>query len=272
MAFTTVFTLHKVAVYTICIFIADTLAHHLVPSWGGYRARTVGRQALIWSLGLAVGFVLQQTMVRRLVPLYAPEVIDFFIARRQPRIGNLTLLMVLIPYWTLVMFVTLKVALSRQRIQQVVDALVVPDALPRIRSAWKETSNEASSAAESKKRPLGILRLTSGNGNGNGVIALADITHVTVEDHYCRVNYATGNGLKSEMIRLPLKKMMQKLPEAYFLRVHRSHVVNVEHIARLAKSGRDHHVVLRRFDVQLPVSRSRFKDLLPRLNPAGTGN
>ncbi len=31
MAFTTVFTLHKVAVYTICIFIADTLAHTTLP-------------------------------------------------------------------------------------------------------------------------------------------------------------------------------------------------------------------------------------------------
>ena len=37
MAFTTVYTLHKAAVYTICIFAADLLVHHLAPSWGTYK-------------------------------------------------------------------------------------------------------------------------------------------------------------------------------------------------------------------------------------------
>jgi DNA-binding LytR/AlgR family response regulator len=48
-------------------------------------------------------------------------------------------------------------------------------------------------------------------------------------------------------------------------------VVNIGHISRLAKTRRDHKVVLQRFNVELPVSRSRFKDLLPRLKVAGVG-
>ena len=107
--------------------------------------------------------------------------------------------------------------------------------------------------------------------NDKGIIALADITHVTVEDHYCLIHHSTGNGLKSKMIRLPLKEMLLKLPREHFLQIHRSHVVNVGHISCLAKERRDHKVVLQHFDVELPVSRSRFKDLPPRLKVAGAG-
>ena len=110
------------------------------------------------------------------------------------------------------------------------------------------------------------------NGSGNGAIALSDITHVTVEDHYCRISYTIGNGLRSKMIRLPLKELLRKLPNAHFLRIHRSHVVNRKHVSRLMKKGRDYKIVLQRWNVELPVSRSRFRDLHPRLKSAGSSN
>ncbi len=115
------------------------------------------------------------------------------------------------------------------------------------------------SVTKSESLPVGLLKLD--NGNGKGAIALADITHVTVEDHYCRVSYTTGNGLRSEMIRLPLMEILRKLPETHFLHIHRSHVVNKKYISHLAKKGLDHKIVLQRYDVQLPVSRSRFQVL-----------
>ncbi len=262
MAFVTVYSLHKAAVYTLSIFTADFLAHHMVPSLGGYKDRTVGRQWLIWSLGLAAGFVLQRTMVKSLVPVYAPEVIDYFRARPQLRLSTGTLLMVLLPYWIAVVFVTLQVVLSKQRIRQLADSLtVIPDGQP---------TTETPSLDQPNSQPAGLLNW--GGANGGPAIALADITHVTVEDHYCRVNYAAGNGLKSEMIRLPLREMLRKLPEDHFLHIHRSHVVNAGHIARVSRSGRDCKVVLKFYDVKLPISRSRTKALLPRLKSAGSRN
>lgn len=259
LAFTTVYTLHKAGVYTIGIVMADMAVHHLKPSWGAYEKRTVGRQWLIWSIGLAVGFVLQRTMVRSLVPVYAPEVVAYFVANPLARLSTLTMLMILIPYWLVVVYMTLRVVLSKQRIQRLADSLVVP--------AEKRPTEEMPSDAEEKVSPVGLLRLDG--SNGIGAIALTDITHVTVEDHYCRVNYATSNGLKSEMIRLPLKHMLRKLPENHFVHIHRSHVVNTEHISRLSRSGRDHKVVLEDYGVELPVSRSRFKTLNPKLKQAG---
>jgi hypothetical protein len=262
MAFTTVYSLHKAAVYTICIFGADFLAHRLVPSWGAYHKRTVGRQWLIWSLGLAAGFILQRTMISSLVVLYAPDVVAYFKAHPQERLSTTTLLIILMPYWCAVMFLTMQVARSKQRIRQLADSLtVIPEGDP---------SEGIPSATALESVPAGLLKL--GNGNGNGAIALADITHVTVEDHYCRISFTTGNGLRNEMIRLPLKELLLKLPKSHFLRIHRSHVVNRKHVSRLTKKGRDYKIVLQRWNVELPVSRSRFRDLHPRLKSAGISN
>jgi len=259
MAFVTVYTLHKAAVYAVGIVMADISAHHLLPSWGSYAQRSIGRQWMIWSLGLAFGFVVQRTMVKALVPVYAPDVISYFIAHPQARLSTLNLLAILLPYWILVVFLTLRIALSKQRIRKLADAIRV---LPANDPVQDHPIN-----ARAKRMPVGSLSL--GETEGNGAIALADITHVTVEDHYCRVNYTSGQGLKSEMIRLPLKEMLHKLPDDHFLRIHRSHVVNREHISRLARCGRDHKVVLHGVDVELPISRSRFKQLKTKMMPAG---
>ena len=255
MAFISVYSMHKAAVYSICILGADILAHLLTPSWGAYNKRTVGRQWLIWSLGLMIGFVLQRTMVGSLVVLYAPDVVAYFRAHPQATLSTATLLIILIPYWCIVIFFTLQVARYKQQIKQQANSLMI---IPECNA-----SAAIPAADESIGLPTGSLKWSG--ENGNGTIALADITHVTVEDHYCRINYSTGNGLKSKMIRLPLKEMLLKLPQEHFLKIHRSHVVNIGHISRLTKTGRDHKVLLQRFDVELPVSRSHCKDLLPQL-------
>lgn len=260
MAFTTVYTLHKALVYTVSIFVADLLANLWMSPWGAYEKRTVGRQWLIWSLGLAVGFVLQRTMVRSLIYVYAPEVIEYFVARPQMRLSAVTLLMALIPYWVVMVAATLQVILSRQRTLQVAESLQV---LPA------EHPVDGRPPADLRESiPAGLLSLGNGGGTGNGAIALADITHVTVEDHYCRICYASDAGPKSEMVRLPLKEMMRKLPPAHFLRIHRSHVVNVRHISKVARKGRDRRLVLHPHGEQLPVSRSRFKALSLHLKEA----
>ena len=251
MAFITVYSLHKAAVYSTCIFGADVLAHRLAPSWGAYNKRSVQRQWVIWSLGLAAGFVLQRTMVRSLIVFYAPDVVAYFTSHPQERLSAITLLMILIPYWVAVLFVTILIAMSRQRTQQQTDSLLV---IPGEKTALKSSLINKYGTA-----PMGSLEL--GDDNGNGTIALGNVTHITVEDHYCRINYATESGLKNKMTRLPLKEMLLKLPPEHFLKIHRSHVVNRVHISHLARKGRDYKAVLQRFHVELPISRSRFKDL-----------
>ncbi len=263
MAFTTVYTLHKAGVYAVSILATDIAAHHLIPSKGNYHQRTIGRQWLIWSLGLVIGFVLQQTMIRSLIVLYAPEVVDYLNAHPGARLGTTTILLILIPYWIVVVFLTLQVALSKQRIQKQADAILV---LP-----GETTGKPGSSAGRAAGLPRGRLRVDGESGNGNSTISLADITHVTVEDHYCRINYTSGDSLKSTLVRLPLKQMLSKLPREHFMQIHRSHVVNRGYVRRLAKSGRDHKLGLQHVDMALPVSRSRLRTLQSWLDATESG-
>ena len=259
MSFVMIYSLYKAAVYSLCIFAADTIAHYLVPHWGTFKNRRVGKQWFIWTMGLLVGFIIQRTTVSSLIVQYTPEVIHYFITHPEVRMSHFELLFYLTPYWCLVMFVTMRIARSKQRIQDQARSLMI---LP---GNQKNASTESLMAGEPEKSKN---RLPQGNLNwenesGGASIPLADITHITVEDHYCRINYSISNGLKNTMIRLPLKEMLLKLPQDHFIKIHRSHVVNITHALRLKKKGRDNKVVIRNAGVELPVSRSRFKDISP---------
>lgn len=259
LAFTIVYSLHKAVVYTACIVAADVLANRLTPAWGAYKLRRVGRQWLIWALGTAVGFVLHRTMVRSQVAAYAPEVVRYFMANPQKAIGNGAILAIFVPYWVLAVFLTLKVLVAKQRIMQ-------RPPLPAVAQSGA-AEDKSRSPSQPSGHPAGSLRLD--DGAGHKTVALCDIAHITVEDHYCRVVYFQGDELKSKMVRMQLKEMMSTLPQEYFMQIHRSHVVNLGHVSRLHKDGRDHKVVLGSFDVQLPISRSRFKQLAPWLETTG---
>ena len=261
MSFVMIYSLYKAAVYSLCIFAADTIAHYLVPHWGTFKNRRVGKQWFIWTMGLLVGFIIQRTTVSSLIVQYTPEVIHYFITHPEVRMSHFELLLYLTPYWCLVMFVTMRIARSKQRIQDQARSLMI---LP---GNQKNASTESLMAGEPEKSKN---RLPQGNLNwenesGGASIPLAGITHITVEDHYCRINYSISNDLKNTMIRLPLKEMLLKLPQDHFIKIHRSHVVNITHVLRLKKKGRDNKVVIRNTGVELPVSRSRFKDISPFL-------
>lgn len=254
MAFTTVYSLHKAFLYTLCIFAIDLLAHYVFPTWGAYSLRKVGRMWIIWSFGLAIGFILHRIMIPKLIFAYAPDIIEYFNNHPDERLSNLTLLLILIPYWFSVLFFSMWVALKKQKIHVEANNLLV---LPSNDSFRHVNQNRTSIGL-----PSGILR--SRNKNENGDILLAEISHISIEDHYCNIHYSRSDRLMNKLIRLPIKEMARKLPADFFIQIHRSHIVNLGHVAYIKKTGRNYRVVLKNFDVELPVSRSRAQQTLPQ--------
>ncbi len=247
-AFIFIYSLHKAVVYSVCICGADMVAHFLMRPWGTYGGRTVGKQWLIWTLGLAAGFALQRTMVRGLIVTYTPDVISYFTANPQVRMSYFTLLLFLLPYWCFVVFVTLKIAGSMQTGKK-----------QPISGPSEDFSSETGAMNESE------IYLQCRGESPEAATAFRDITHVTVEDHYCHIHYKEDNSLRRRMVRQSLKKILGQIPQDAFIKIHRSHAVNINHISRIRKKGRDHKVVMDEFDVELPVSRSCFKGLQSRL-------
>ena len=89
------------------------------------------------------------------------------------------------------------------------------------------------------------------------------IRNVAVEDHYCYVHYRHDDGFAKRDLAVPLRDVLALLP-LEFVQVHRSHIVNLHHIASIKRKGRSIYLVLGG-DYRVPVSRHRLEEVLPRI-------
>ncbi len=83
-------------------------------------------------------------------------------------------------------------------------------------------------------------------------ILVKDIYYIEAERNYCRI-YSKG---KEYLLVMTLKDINDKLPQGHFVRVHRSYIVNVEHVDEVALS----HVAVAK--KAIPLSKSFKGDLL----------
>jgi DNA-binding LytR/AlgR family response regulator len=93
-------------------------------------------------------------------------------------------------------------------------------------------------------------------------IAVKDIVAVHANAHY---TYVFDGRLKL-FCPLSIGEVQSRLDSAHFVRVHRSHIVNLERVVGLKRSG-DHGLIeLKGLDpYTVPVSRSRYGDLKMQL-------
>ena len=268
MAFTTVYVLHNAVAYTLCLYLADVLANRFWPAWAGYEKRTVGRQWAIWSGGFVLGFILHRTVVRSLVYVYASQALTALSNHPGFPPSHFTFALAMPPFWAIAVAAVIQVALKRQQAQQQAHA----SALKAILSSQSPPVPAERAAGNQPEKDQGVRDAAPGAlvlsaDAGEMKIPHAQITHITVEDHYSRIFFSNdnGGGLRNVLIRLPLKKLLQALPKDAFVQIHRSHVVNLSHVERMERSGRECRLVLNVDGVDLPVSRYRLPHIKPML-------
>ncbi|TVQ09447.1 MAG: DNA-binding response regulator [Bacteroidetes bacterium] len=83
-------------------------------------------------------------------------------------------------------------------------------------------------------------------------IIVKDIFYIEAERNYCRIFSRD----KEYLLVMTLKDLSEKLPQGHFVRVHRSYIVNVEHVDEVAIS----HVAVAK--KAIPLSKSYRDDLL----------
>lgn len=86
-------------------------------------------------------------------------------------------------------------------------------------------------------------------------IIIADILYIEADRNYCRI-HAKG---KIFLLVVTLKDIEKKLPKDFFIRVHRSYIINLLQIDEVAAK----HLVISR--KAIPLSKSLRADLLTRL-------
>ena len=254
MAFYFTYALQFSLTYLAGVVLAELAVRGLSPRWGAYEQRTVARQWFIWSLGFLLGLMMHRLSSAYLVGFYAPWIISFLRNAPHAKPSLMEIVLFCAAVWSVATFGVIQAALAWQK------QLRRRQAVAAIRP---EPSAKAP-AEEPSSRPAPAVLTVSHDGR-RSKIPVERITHVTVEDHYCRIHFLGGDGPRNVFTCITLKSLTQELPEGDFAQIHRSHLVNLSHVAGLNKSGRQYFADLAAAGAQLPISRHRWAELQERL-------
>ena len=96
------------------------------------------------------------------------------------------------------------------------------------------------------------------------IIPVENVTCIEAFDYYIKIHY---EGI-FKLTRIPLKNIIPRLPEDQFIRVHRSFVINMNHIDQLEKRSKGETVAILRSGQEVRVSDTYKKELLKRIQPS----
>ncbi len=93
-------------------------------------------------------------------------------------------------------------------------------------------------------------KMTIVQQKGTSIISKADIDFLKADNNYCEIHLSSG---KVILCSKTLKHMSQKLRQPNFIKVHQSHVINVDKISHINASFSE--LQMER-GAQIPISRS----------------
>jgi hypothetical protein len=232
--------LYVAALFALSHLVVDMAANHLWPRCMAYGSRSLGGQWLVLWSGLALGFGVHQevfpliTLLCGLGPRSLPPI-------------NLCLA----PLCCAAFFYDFLLALPLLQDQTGPDLDAAPDPPP-----GQAPTGQAVVAFRVDGRQVNI--------------PLKAISHVRIEDHYCRVYYQSSQGLRNILARDTLKGLISRLGPDLLLQIHRSHLVNKSQVSAYKRQGRKHWLLLGPDSEPQPISRRRqaeVKDALAGILP-----
>lgn len=89
------------------------------------------------------------------------------------------------------------------------------------------------------------------------IIPTHEVSFFEAEDDYITIHTAAGKYLK----KMTMKSLEEALDPAKFVRVHRSHLINLNEITKIEPYERDNYLVLLRGGAKVPVSKTGYSRL-----------
>lgn len=246
----TVNALCSVLLFSGSLALIDFGASRLAGLRLSYSKRTVGRQWLVMFAGFVLAYTIYRAASRHLSELYGPWLLGYGRALPEQPLQFLSEFFLLFLFWLLIAHLCIQFAIWSQGV-----ALKAKVAFPHVEEA---RDGQGKDRVESEEACL-----TLPNQNQDLSIPISLITHVTVEDHYCRLFQKQGNEIASMLLRIPLKSLEGELPAGRFARIHRSHLVNLEHVLGWRMAQGQRRLVMGHGIEDLPVSRHRFHKIEP---------
>ena len=131
-------------------------------------------------------------------------------------------------------------------------------ALARVRALLGSPKPPAALALEARPPGERPERIVVRDGTRVHVIPVEKLDYVEAQDDY--VSLASGG--RKYLKQQPISELEAALDPKRFVRIHRSAIVNLEHITRVEPFGKESRVAVLRDGTQLPVSRSGYARLL----------
>ncbi len=110
-----------------------------------------------------------------------------------------------------------------------------------------------------------LTRLSFRTGDRSVVLNVSEIVWIEAEDYYVMVHSTRGR----HMLRATLASLEERLDPRLFQRVHRTAIVNLDHVRSLEDEGQ--LIIVLSNGARVPVSRSRRRELEPTLLPRFRG-
>lgn len=234
---------HTAVNFGLCFIVLD-LALDGVCCWC-LRPRTV---ALTWLTGCCsylIGFALQRTVVYQAIAGYYPDLLLLYKKFPIIRPQATHMFFFCLPFWLLTFCLTVWMI---ERLQH--------------RFASSATSCKQPATAPS---PPDTLQVTT--DRGMAFLPMHAITHISMTDHYANIYMQEDDRSRSVFVRMSLHQALAQLPGNQFVRIHRSHLINLHYLVELRRTGRSLEVIIGQQGLPLPVGRTRQRELLTHLHP-----
>ena len=139
------------------------------------------------------------------------------------------------------------------------------EAIEKIYSRLQQKSQSGeklqSLAEKVKEDAKELERLFVKTGSKIDVVAVEDIVRVEALDDYVEIFTADKKYTKKETMNY----LEKGLPEKTFVRVHRSSIINVNHMEKMERYGKESYIVILKDGSKVNVSKSRIKELKQQL-------
>lgn len=125
----------------------------------------------------------------------------------------------------------------------------------------ENNQQELENLKETRTEQEALDRIVVKTGNKIHILGLPQVHHFEAQDDYVAIHSDQGKFLKL----MRMKALENGLPSDDFVRIHRSHIVNVKQIEKLELYEKDSYILYLKTGQQLPVSRSghgRLKEVL----------
>ena len=245
--------LYLAVVFTASHVLSDLAANHLGPLRMRYGSRNVGKQCLVLFIGLALGFWVHGRIFPDLMQMCA-----------QSSASQVPISLALVPLLCAVLYACVFMVPMCQHEAEPIDAdspgdyslLASPSLnkaeIPQQQPVHQSLSNKVGFRVDGRRV----------------IIPIKAISHVSTEDHYCRVYFQSGQGLKDLLVRETLRGLAGRLRSENFVRIHRSHMVNKKQVTAYKRMGRKHWLLLGPSAAPLPISRRRQAEVKDALADA----